>query len=41
MIRLAIEFALILAAGGFGWYAKGKWGTKAEAIKQAVDQAAK
>lgn len=34
MIRLIIEAVLILAAGGFGWYAKGKWGAVADKVAQ-------
>ena len=41
MIRLAIEAVLILAGAGFGWFAKGKWGSKADAVVSAVDNAVK
>ena len=37
MIRLAIEAVLILAGVGAGWYLKGKFGVKADAVVSAVE----
>lgn len=41
MIRLIIEVILILASFAGGWYCKGKFGLKAQAIVDAVDTVAK